>query len=518
MSTSIPLEQTVRNFLSDIFRYRNAAVAIFVVVNLVAVGLGLVWPKSYTSSTTIYIEEKNIIQPLMAGTAVATSSIDRSKIAREVIFSRSTMSKILEYGGWLDSKPSDLDQEKIIEALKARTKVLNVGSNLIRIEYSDQDPQRAFKTAQKFAELFVSESLGNQSQESQAAFEFIDSQVKEYHEKLTTAETGLKEFRSDNVDARPGTEAEIAGKINALQSTIERTMLEIKEAQIKQASLEKQLSGEAEVSASLTREGQYATRIAELQSQLEALRLNYHDTYPDVVRIRHQIDDLKEGLTVEQQQRDKAGKTTSGGSPAVADGSTRIDPLYQQLKRTLFETKTNIETLTTRLAETKQRLREEIGRAKRVHSGEAALSELTRDYEVNRDIYQDLLRRRENARVSKNLDRDKQGLTLRINEPAFVPIQPSGIRFFHFALGGILLGMLVPPGLLFGVIQVDPRVRFQSLISDKLRLPVLGTVPHLVSPAEEQAVVSNIRLLTSVVLVTLGFVATISFLKLVGAF
>ena len=40
---------------------------------------------------------------------------------------------------------------------------------------------------------------------------------------------------------------------------------------------------------------------------------------------------------------------------------------------------------------------------------ESALAELTRDYEVNRDIYQDMLRRRENARVSMELDRERRG-------------------------------------------------------------------------------------------------------------
>ena len=53
-------------------------------------------------------------------------------------------------------------------------------------------------------------------------------------------------------------------------------------------------------------------------------------------------------------------------------------------------------------------LNEELHRSGRIADSESALAELTRDYEVNRDIYQDLLRRRENARVSMELDREKR--------------------------------------------------------------------------------------------------------------
>ena len=51
-------------------------------------------------------------------------------------------------------------------------------------------------------------------------------------------------------------------------------------------------------------------------------------------------------------------------------------------------------------------LNSELDRSRRIAASESALAELTRDYEVNRDIYQDLLKRRENARVSMNLDEE----------------------------------------------------------------------------------------------------------------
>ncbi len=510
---AVAQEYLVKNFVVETYRHRGLVVAGFVLFSVVGAFLGLTLAKSYTSSTTIFVEDKNIIQPLMQGAAVATNVTDRANIAKEILFGSKIMNQILDDAGWTQNNPSGVEKERLAEAIKKRTSVLSVGPKLIKIEYRDVNPQRAFLTAQKYAELFLSESVRNQSKESFEAYTFIDAQVNEYHAKLMETEGKLKDLRSTNVDARPGTEAEIAGRINALQGTIEKTTLEIKEAQIKQTSIEKQLSGEAEISVSMTREGQYMGRIAELQAQLDVLRLNYHETYPDVVRVRHQIEDLKESIAGEKQRREAGNQGSRKNGQAQFDENVSVNPLYSQLKRELFTTKTNIETLTTRLNETKTMLQAELNRARRVHAGEATLTEYTRDYEVNRDIYQDLLRRRENARVSKNLNRDQQGLTFKIHEPATLPLRPSGFGFMHYMLGGLILGVFVPAGLIFSFQQIDPRVRFPSLVSDKLKLPVLATIPHLTSPVEIEQSSVRTRQYSIVVLATFGFVLTVSALK-----
>lgn len=509
MPMSVPFDQVLRVISFEALRYRRPIVVGAMLVNVVVIGVALISPPRYQSSTTIFVEQKNIIQPLMQGAAVSADVRDHAKIARETIFSRKLMTQALEHAGWLSKGQSDLEQEKIIDAAKSRTTITNVGPNLIRIEYRDRDPERAYRTTQKFADLFISESLGAQAAESQAAFDFIDSQVKEYHEKLVQAEQQLKEFRSKNVDARPGTEADISKRIDALQSTIEKTSLELKEAKIKEASIEKQLSGEAEISINVSRESQLVTRIAELQSQIDNLRLTYHDTYPDVVRLKHQIEDLKEEVVSVRKQREEARKNPKAASQSAIDESARLNPVYQQLKQQLFDTRTNIETLTTRLNEHKALLQSGFARATRIHGGEATLAELARDYEVNRDIYQDLLRRRENARVSKSLDRDKQVQTMRIHEPAFLPLQKSGIKFSQIAIAGLLLSIVAPFGILFALTQIDPRIRYETVLSSRLKLQVLGVVPHLWMPKESQLLFRELQwmgtALTSTILALVVF-------------
>jgi polysaccharide chain length determinant protein (PEP-CTERM system associated) len=507
-------EQQLKILVNETFHYRKAAVAVFILVNLVLLPVGLLWPKAYTASTTILVEDKRVIQPLMQGAAVATDASDRARLAREVIYGRKLMNQIMEEGGWLKSNPSLTEQDRIIDKLLKRTAITNIGRDIIKIEYKDDDADRTYKMTQKIAELFISESLGAKAAESQSAYDFINKQTEEYHDKLVKAEEQLKEFRSANLDARPGSDADVSTRLNLLQQRIEQATQDVKEADVRRVSLEKQLSGEAEVANTLSREGQFRSRIAELQSRLETLRLSYHDSYPDIVQLKHQIEDLNQAISEDQQQRAEA----KASGRVIVNDSVINNPMYQQLKHDLSQTMVAIAMLNARIAEAKRELAEELVRGKRVHGGEAALAELTRDYTVNRDIYQDLLRRRENARVSMNLDKDKQGLTIKIQEPAVFPREPNGLRFIHFVIGGLVLGMALPLGLLLAKLHLDPRIRFGAMITDKRKVPLLAVVPHMWSPTETQVVRREVEWLTlamSGALLVVAGIAVLRFTKVI---
>ena len=502
-------EQQLKILINEAFDYRKAVVAVFILVNLVLLPVGLLWPKAYTASTTILVEDKRVIQPLMEGAAVATDASDRARLAREVIYGRKLMNQIMEEGGWLKSNPSLTEQDRIIDKMIKRTAVTNIGRDIIKIEYKDDDADRTYKTTQKIAELFISESLGAKAAESQSAYDFINKQAEEYHEKLIKAEEQLKEFRSANLDARPGSDADVGTRLNQLQQRIDQATQDVREASVRRIALEKQLSGEAEVANTLSREGQFRSRIAELQSRLETLRLSYHDSYPDVVQLKHQIEDLNQAIVEDQQRRTEA----KASGRVIVNENVINNPMYQQLKQDLSQTMLTIEMLNARIGEAKRELAEELERGKRVHGGEAALAELTRDYTVNRDIYQDLLRRRENARVSMNLDKDKQGLTIKIQEPAVFPREPTGLRFIHFVIGGLVLGMALPLGLLLAKLQLDPRIRLGAMITDKRKVPLLAVVPHMWSPTETQVVRREVEWLTLAVTGALIVIATIAVLR-----
>ena len=462
-------------------RRRTALIVAFAAIAVTGLLFGVFWPKKYLASTTILVQESNIIKPLMEGRAVATGISNRASIAREVIFSRKIMGEILAAGGWMKSQPGPLAQERLIEDIKDRTVLTNLRENLIRIEYADSDPERAFLVTKKLAELFIQESLAAKERESREAYEFISKQVEEYRAKLTESEDKLKAYRSKNPDARPGSETDTNTRISDLRNHVETARMELMELRSKQGALVDQIAGESAITTVQTRELQYRRRLGDLQGELDKLLLTYTDKHPDVVRVRHQIQDLEEEVRGAQRQQQAAA-----GQVATRDESVQFNPLHQELRSRLDEVKRNAAAAQARMSASESLLQSELDRSGRIANTANALSELTRDYEVNRDIYQDLLKRRENARVSMKLDADHRGLTFNIQEPAALPLRPLGFRFLHFGIAGLGLGLAFPAALLFALVRWDPRVRSVNQLEQTTGLPVLATIPTYMNSRDRQ--------------------------------
>ena len=104
-STTMALIPVIRQELK---RHSVWYAGIFAALALSALVIGILLPKKYASTTTILVEQSNIITPLMEGRAVPTSVANRAAIAREVAFSRKVMNEILSVGGWMDKNPLPL--------------------------------------------------------------------------------------------------------------------------------------------------------------------------------------------------------------------------------------------------------------------------------------------------------------------------------------------------------------------------------------------------------------------------
>jgi len=507
------LQKNIRLLVQETINRRNFVVIAFATISVIAILVGANWPKSYTSYTTIFVEEENILGPLMEGAAVQTEVIDRAAIAREIIFGHKIMYQLLEQEGLLKSNPDPVVQEQLMNGIKSRLNITNARRNLIRIEFQDNDPERAYRITDRLAKLFIEGSLAAKAQQSTEAFEFIDKQAREYKTKLQNAEMELKKFRSENVDARPGAPGEIGRRSSELQRNKEQIIQDLKEARIRKASLVRQLTGEAEASSAFSRSEQYKTRIAELQAQLDTLRLSYHETYPDIVQIKSQIQDLRDAVA--EAEKNPPRNVNSKGE-VIVDERVLSNPVYQQLQRDLYTTNTSIETLNARLQQVEQGIAKQLERARAVEEYEARLQELTRDYEVNRNSYTDLMRRREQARVSMNLDIERKGLSLRVDEPAYYPRSPSGIQFLHFLIAGPLLGLGLPIGFIFVIRQVDPRIRTDTAIFENLGIPVLGKTPHLSSPGQARAETLGVIGISIIFLGSIAFIITMAVLRMQG--
>ena len=497
------VETDFQLFLRNMVQYRRLVATLFSVIALTFTAIGYFKPNMYASYSTLLFDARSQIAPLLADGTAAQGNPDWAKVAKEIIYSRKTMTKLMQALGEIDDKIETVEQEVRLQKLKANTKVgiLGDANNYIKIEFHDPDPAMAKEVATRLTDIFIDSTHGYQAKQSGEAFEFIDAQVKTYHQKLLEAEERLKKFKSERLAKGVSSESAVSGRIQRLQMLIDQAELDLKEELIKKASLERQLQGEVKATVSLARQSQYVAKLEALQSKLAQLRLDYTETYPEIVAVKRQIEDVRR--QIEEEKR--------GDSMDLAGIDVKANKVYQDIRLQLADTRTRIATLQTRIEEAKANIEAERRKGSLVNENDAQLAELTRDYEVNKQLYENLLKRREAARFDKNVDDEHKGLNIKIDQAAFMPTTPTGFRFIHFVAAGILLGLLIPAGLVYLYQIVDGTVKSPELIQARLNIPVLGAVTAIANEKDllaEKRLDRGIRLriwLTFIIIAIVGY-------------
>lgn len=461
--------QLARSAVRELWSHKYKALIGGFLIAMCVLIYGMIWEEKYTVSTTLYADTQNIIAPLLKGQAqVATKVEDQLQVVKDLMLSQRILEIIVQGEGFLEGAEDPARQSAEINGLRARVDVRMLGKNYIGVSFSDVDPDRAYSVVTQLVDLFIKFSSETKRGASKQAFVFIDKQVNSYKEQLRVAEERLKTFNATNID---GSEGRVQANIESLRTQIGELELDLGQARERVLSLRAQVSKEDRYLTKKARSDEYRERIAGAVAQLDELRLSFTDSHPDVIAMKEHIKALKE----------TASTGTTGADYGQGSGAGVENPVYDELRSALAAANVEKNTITKRLAAMRARILEERERAKRIAARNAELAELTRDYDVTKGLYEDLLERKEKARLSMTLDIEGQGVTYKIQEPAKYPLFASGLRFVHFVIASCVAAIIIPVGLIIGYIFVDPRIRFTSVLETDFDVPVLGEIPHMVS-------------------------------------
>lgn len=468
------LKEILLALRAELVRYRFVSVFLCIFISFGLLGLGILWPKTYTTSAVLFADVTNIIEPLLKGSAEVTK-IDRSEQASEIIYTRNSLLLAGKEAGLITSVSTPEEQDKIIRNLRSHILIKRERNNdHFQVSYSDNNPDGSFEMLNAIINVFIEGTARKKREESVGAYNFIDAQVQTYKKQLESAEEKLKEFKSQNTD---GSEESVTARIASLRQEIELLKISIEEAQSRINSIQQQLNTEGQYLQAKGQVDELKQRRQLLNGQLEQLLLSYQESYPDVISIRSQLAELD--ASIEKLQ---ASGDVYGNNQKVEN------PLYEELRKQLAEADVDLRSKKRRMQSLTDLQEQEFARQQRIAANQAELSELTRDYDVTRKVYEEMLHKKEAARLSMTLDIEGQGVSYRIQEPASFPLKPSGLYFIHFAILGPILGILLPIGLLIFYVLVDPHLRsarnLQKLLPPDIEL--IGVIPHFNTPLGER--------------------------------
>lgn len=476
---------------AELIRFRFWCALLFLFVTFLCLVVGLVWPKSYTTKVVLFADVTNIIEPLLKGRAEITK-IDRSEQASEVIYTRRIMLETAKQAGLIKEPISEDQQDAIIKMLRDGVRVARErNENYVQLSYTATNPDRSFEILNAVVNVFIEDTAKRKRDESVGAYNFIDAQVQTYKRQLESAEEKLKEFKSKNTD---GSEDAVSARIASLRQEIESLKITIEETQSRINTIQQQLNTEGQYLQAKGQVDEMKLRRQTLMGQLEQMLLSYQESYPDVVSLRAQINELDSTI----------GKIQLTGD--VYGSSDKVqNPLYEELRKQASEADVSLRSQKRRMQSLLSLQEDEFARQQRIAANQANLSDLTRDYDVTKKVYEEMLQRKETARVSMTLDIEGQGVSYRIQEPAAFPLKPSGLHFIHFALVGPFLGLLSPIGLLILFILVDPHLRSARALQKQLPtdIEVIGVVPHYKSPIGERLLKKDVLLIVAIAVVGL---------------
>lgn len=504
------LLQYARACLWELWVFKIPALLLFAFCGFGVLVAGMFWPVTFESSATIYADNQNILKPLLDKQAAVAKLQDQTQVVRDVMMSPRILRLVVE-DVYPDMKlASDQEMEKAIGKIRGNLTLKGLGSTYIKVSYKAGTPDETYETLNSLVDIFIRDSADTQRNESREAFTFIDSQVKQYKQQLLDSEQKLKKFKSDEFE---GGASAVESRIANLRNTIEEMHISMDEVQTRINSLQKQLSEENKYSAQRFKEDVYTERLASLNERLNQLMLVYKPSHPDVVSVKLQIE---ETTRLMNEVSDEKALQTDQNSEQQSD--VTVNPLYAELRSKLAEAKVNKLTLERRLEAHQGLLEEAFKRRKLVAEGQAELAELTRDYNVTRKIYEDMLERKERARLSMALNVEGQGIAYRVQEPPVYPLNPTGFSFIHFVMLGPVVGVLVPIGLVIVYVLLDPRLRFPAELEQAVGVPVVGVVPHINTQFSRLVSRADIIIVVLLFVVILAAYLGVAYARKMGAF
>jgi polysaccharide chain length determinant protein (PEP-CTERM system associated) len=442
--------------LRELIRYRKLAVLLFTSIFFVGLLLIDFWPRTYKTAAVVAINHTNVIEPLLRGAAEVPKQPSQEKVI-DTLLSRNVLESAAQKIAAAANETLTRDLlEKNIQSIRASIDVspVNNNPNLTSITLVGTEPNSVFQTLDVLIATFLENRALEKQRDSFEAFSFIEVQANQYKSQLEEAEKKLKEFKERSADV---SEESVKARIAELTAEVKYLTVSIEETKEVLSSTKQQLIEETSFVADKSEIKSLEQRRKLLSIDLDRLLLSFHDEYPDIIALRQQIAEIDSALN------------KKGAMLSRVSGSEESDrPLFEELRKKQSSSQLLLSTQLRRLEALQKLLSEEEQLSDRVAGYQAELAELTRDYSVTKQQYEEMLVRKENAKLTMALNNEGQGENYRLVQSPVFPLEPDGFKPVLLVLAAFAIAFCTPLALCVLYVLVDPRIRLSSRLIEVL--------------------------------------------------
>ena len=454
----------------------------FMTLTLGAIGLAasLILPKKYTSSTLVLVERPTVPTDLIR--PVITDDLNQRMASMKAqILSRSRLEMIINKFSLYPQDRATTHVEDLVERLKSAIDVELIQPMAgsadhqppgFNVSVTFDNPQLARQICQEITSMFMEQNATARVTQSNKTTQFLSEQMEEAKAKLNEQDKKLAQFKAANLVVMPEQEQTNLTLLNGMNSQLDATTQALTRAQ-EDKSLNETLLTQQEASWKSSQEGaqnpeNQEQALATLQEQLAGLLAKYTPEHPDAIKLKAQIEDLKKRMA--EEPAPKPQKTTT-------QASLREPASVQQLRTRIKQDSFNIADLTKRQGQIQDEIRKLQSRLQASPAIEQQLKELTRNYQTASDIYNELLKKRENSAMATDLEHQQEGENFKVLDAPSLPSTPSFPKKVVFVGGGSGAGLALSVAILYLLALSDKALYSERDVEVCLKLPVLTSVP-----------------------------------------
>jgi polysaccharide chain length determinant protein (PEP-CTERM system associated) len=494
-----------------------------IILPMIAVTAAVVWvvyrlPDIYESSTLIVVRPSTL--PTSVVPTVTEDSLTRQLTSiTQVVTSRSSLEPLVEkYQLYKTERLRGEAMESVIAMMRKDIKVeVNTSRNDItngfNITFRNRDPRTTQAVTGELASKYIDQQTKSTVETSTSARTFIDNQVRQAREELDQKDKERLDFMNQNLGSLPSEAQSLISQLSGLREQQKALMAEIgrlqdrRSAAVSQLALLKKNNENAKddyienITDPKTTSGwaQLVARKAQLEGELTKLKQEYKEKHPDVIAKQAEIDKVQENM--DQQINEWKEKIREKQEKMARRPDLQVSAVESEIKMTEGE----IERQQNFLAQNDKAIGAITDRINKVPGAEVQLGALEREYNTKKAAYDSLLAQQSRISLGAAAATQQQGEGIEVVDPANLPSVPVAPKRFLLSGIGIALGLGL--GLLLASAVEVPRLLTIQTTEDARHytgLPVLLTVPELLTPQEARALPRRRRLMLAA-----GFVVTI---------
>lgn len=475
----------IKSILRGMWNFRWLGLITAAVVGLVGGTIAMMMPNRYEAGARVYVDTQSILRPLMSGLAVQPNVDQQIAMISRTLISRPNVERMLRMTDADLQARTPQEREGQIDKLINGMELRPAGNNLYTITYRDSQPEAAKSVVQALLSIFVESNLGDKRRDTDQARKFIDEQIKAYEQRLVEAEGRLKEYKLKNMREMPTVAGDYASRVADLQNQLIQSQGALREAENARESIRKQLSEEqsayaAQLKSLGSAEAGNAIRVPEVDERLDAqrkrlddLRTRYTEEHPDVLGAKRVIAQLEDQRKREIEVLRKKFADAPAERKAASLPPNRV---LEQLRLDASDIDARVASLRSRVTDTESRLAQMRRAFETVPQIEAEYAQLNRDYNINRQNYEQLLARRESAQMSGQMESTSGVGEFRVIDPPRVtphPVWPNRPLLLGMAFAASLAA-----GLAVAFLRDQTRPTFNSgrILRKLTGVPLLGGV------------------------------------------